>query len=128
MDYLIPGWRRNWVLINKKKRTCHLVDFIVPANPSAKIKESEMINKNLPREQKKKKEPKTVEHDVDGGTNSSWYAWNRIFGKGLEELETRKRIETIQTTAVLRLTQILRRVLEAWRDLLSLWLQWKTTS
>ena len=46
--------------------------------------------------------------------------------KGLEELEIRKQVETIQTTALLRLARILRRVLETWGDLLSLKLQWKT--
>ena len=42
--------------------------------------------------------------------------------KGLEDLEVRGRVETIQTT------RILRRVLETWGDLLSLKLQWKTIS
>ena len=32
--------------------------------------------------------------------------------KGLEDLEERGQVETIQTTALLRLTRILRRVLE----------------
>ena len=35
---------------------------------------------------------------------------------GLEELEIRKKIETIQTTSLLRSTRILRRVLEIWGD------------
>ena len=38
------------------------------------------------------------------------------------------RVETIQTTALLRTAKILRRVLETWGDLLSLKLQWKTIS
>ena len=46
--------------------------------------------------------------------------------KGLEELEVGGRVETIQTTALLRTARILRRVLETWGDLLSLRLQWKT--
>ncbi len=41
----------------------------------------------------------------------------------LEELEIRGRVETIQTTALLRSIRILRRVLETWGDLLSLKLQ-----
>ena len=48
--------------------------------------------------------------------------------KGLEDLEVGGRKETIQTTALLRTARILRRVLETWRDLLSLKLQWKTIS
>ena len=48
--------------------------------------------------------------------------------KGLEDLEIGGRVETIQTTALLRTDRILRRVLETWGDLLSLKLQWKTIS
>ena len=40
--------------------------------------------------------------------------------KGLEDFEIRERMETIQTTALLRSDRILRRVLETWGDLLSL--------
>ena len=47
--------------------------------------------------------------------------------KSLEDLEVGGRVETIQTTALLRTARILRRVLETW-DLLSLKLQWKTIS
>ena len=38
--------------------------------------------------------------------------------KGLEDLEIRGRVKTIQTTALLRLARILRKVLETWGDLL----------
>ena len=48
--------------------------------------------------------------------------------KGLEELEVGGRVETIQTTALLRTVRILRKVLETWGDLLSLKLQLKTNS
>ena len=46
--------------------------------------------------------------------------------KGLEDLEIGGRVETIQTTSLLRTARILKRVLETWGDLLSLRLQWKT--
>ena len=48
--------------------------------------------------------------------------------KGLEDLEVGGRVETIQTTALLRTARILRWVLETWGDLLLLKLQWKTIS
>ena len=48
--------------------------------------------------------------------------------KGLEDLEVGGRVDTIQTTALLKTATILRRVLETWEDLLSLKLQWKTIS
>ena len=40
--------------------------------------------------------------------------------KGLEDLEIRGQVETIQTTRLLRTARILRRFLETWGDLLSL--------
>ena len=43
------------------------------------------------------------------------------------DLEIRERMETIQTTALLRFTRILR-ILETLEDLHSLRLQWKTIS
>ena len=46
--------------------------------------------------------------------------------KELDDLEVGGRVETIQTTALLRTARILRNVLETWGDLLSLKLQWKT--
>ena len=46
--------------------------------------------------------------------------------KGLEDLQVGGRVETIQTTALLRTARILRRVLEIWGDLLSLRFLWKT--
>ena len=40
--------------------------------------------------------------------------------KGLEDLEFGGKVETLQTTALLKMARILRRVLETWGDLLSL--------
>ena len=48
--------------------------------------------------------------------------------KCLEDLEVGGRVETIQTTALLRTARTLRRVMETWKDLLSLKLQWKAIS
>ena len=48
--------------------------------------------------------------------------------KGMEDLDVGGRVETIHITALLRTARILRRVMETWGDLLSLELQWKTTS
>ena len=48
--------------------------------------------------------------------------------KGPDDLEVGGRVETIQTTALLRTARILRRVLKTWGDYPSLKLQWKTIS
>ena len=71
---------------------------------------------------------KTVEHEGDGDANCNWYTWIKGLVKRLEDLEIRGQVETIQTTALLRSSRILRRVLETWRDLLSLKLLWKTSA
>ena len=47
--------------------------------------------------------------------------------KELKDLETRRRVETIQTTALLRSTKILRKVMETLEDLLSFKLLLKTS-
>ena len=48
--------------------------------------------------------------------------------KRLEDLEITERVETIQTTALLRSARILSRGVETWGELLSLKLRWKTIS
>ena len=48
--------------------------------------------------------------------------------KALEDLKVGGRVETIQTTALLKTARILRSVLENWGDLLSLNLQWKPSA
>ena len=55
---------------------------------------------------------KSMEYKGDGDTNGNWCTWNdpKRRGKELDELETGERIETIQTTALLRSSEILRRV------------------
>ena len=48
--------------------------------------------------------------------------------KGLDDLEVVGRVETIQTTALLKTARILRRVMETWENLLSLKLKWKPSA
>ena len=54
-DHLISAGRPDLIIINKKKRTCKIVDFAVPADHRIKLKESEKIGKyyDLARELKK---------------------------------------------------------------------------
>ena len=49
----------------------------------------------------------------------------KVLLKSLEDLKFGGRDETIQTTALLKMARILRRVAETWGDLLTLKLQWK---
>ena len=48
-DHLILVRRPDLVLINKIKRTYHFVNFAVMASHKMKIKQSEKINKYLPK-------------------------------------------------------------------------------
>ena len=111
----------------QKKRICKIVDFAATAGHRIKLKECKKKDKylDLARELKKLWNMKvTIISIVIGafGTVTKWLL------KGLEDLEVRGRVETIQTTALLRTARILRRVLETWGDLLSLKLQWKAIS
>ena len=91
------------------------------------LKESEKKDKylDLPRELKKLGNMKvTIMPIVIGALGTI----TKGLLKGLEDLEVGRQVETIQTTALLRMARILRQVLETWGDLLSLKLQWKTIS
>ena len=105
----------------KKKKTeaCRILDFDIPADHRLKLKESEKWDKyiDLAGELKKLWNMQvTVIPIVIGmlGTVTKESVMK------LADLEIRGRVETIKTTALLRLAWILRRVLETWRDLLSL--------
>ena len=97
--------------MNKKKRTSKIVDFAVRADHRIKLKECEKKDKylDLARESKKLWNMKVIIIPIVIG----------VFGtvakgllKELEDFEFGGRVETIQTTTLLRTTRILRRVLE----------------
>ena len=124
-DHLISATRPDFIVINnKKRRTCKIVDFAVPADHRIKLKESEKKDKylDLARESKK-----TMEHEGDDYTNHDWCFWynNKRIIKRTGGLESWR---TGGDHPLLRTARILRRVLETWGDLLSLKLQWKTIS
>ena len=102
------------------------MDFPVPARHRIKLKECEKKNKylDLDRELKKLWNMMTIIPIVIDAFGTV----TKGLLKDLDDLEDDGRVETIQTTALLRTARILRRVLETWGDLLSLKLQWKTIS
>ena len=115
-----------------KERFGKFVDFAVPADRRIKLKECEKKDKylDLPRELKKLWNMKvTIVPIVIGAFDTA----TKGLLKRLEDLEGCGWVETIQTTALLRIAWILRRVLDIWEDLMSLkWknhqltLMWKT--
>ena len=72
-DYLISAWKPDLIIINKKKRTCKIVDFAVPAGHRIKLKECEKKDKYLDFASKLKK---TMEDAGDNYTNCNWCIWN----------------------------------------------------
>ena len=95
------------------------VVFAVPADHRINLKESEKKDKypDLARELKKLWNMKVTIVPIGIGALGTI---TKGLLKGLEDLEIGGRVETIQTTALLRTARILRRVLETWGDLLSL--------
>ena len=121
-DHLILARRPDLIIVNQKKRICKIVDFAVPADHRINLKESEKKDKyfDLARELKKLWNMKvTIVPIVIGALGTI----TKGLLKGLQDLEVGGRVETIQTTALLRTARILRRVLEPLGDLLSLKLQ-----
>ena len=124
---LIPARRPDLMIINKKERICKIVDFALPANHRINLKESEKKDKylNLARELKNLWNMNVMIVPIVIGALGTI---TKELLKGLEDLEVGRRVETIQTTTLLRTARILRRVLETWGDLLLLKLRWKTIS
>ena len=123
-DHLISARRPDLIIINNKKRKPAKLST---ADHRIKLKECEKRDKylDLARELKKLWSMKmTIIPIVIGAFGMV----TKGLLKGLEDLEVGGRVETIQTTALLKMARILRRVLETWGDLLSLNLQWKTIS
>ena len=104
-----------------------IVNLAVSADYRIKVKESEKKDKDLDlaREVKLVWNMKVTIIPIRIGTFGTV---TKGLLKKLENLEVRGRVETIQTTVLLRTARILRRVLETWGDLLSLKLKWKTIS
>ena len=123
-DHLISARKPDLVIINKKKkkRICKIVDFAVPDDHRIKLKECEKKDKylDLARELKKLWNMKvTIVPIVIGAFGTI----TKGLLKGLEDLQVGRRVETLQMTALLRTTRILRRILGTRGDLLSLKLQ-----
>ena len=90
--------------------------FAVLVYYRVKLKETEKKDKylDLDKEMKKLWNRKVTEILIVTGALGT--VTNGLV-KGLENLEIRRRVETIQTTTLLRSARILRRFLETWRDL-----------
>ena len=131
-DHKTSTRRPDLVLINKKRRSYHFVDFSVLADHR--------------RRRRKKKKKKVKRETNTWALPENWKKLRNMrmtvipivvgapgtVSKGLEkrqkELEIRGRIEIIEAKTLLRSARILSRVLEIWGDLLSLKLLWKANN
>ena len=95
------------------------MDFAVPADRRVKLKETKKKNKHLDLawELNKLWNMKVIFIPIVIGALDTV---TKGLVQGLEDLKTRGRGETIQTTALLRSAIILRRVLETYANFLSL--------
>ena len=113
-DHLISARRPDLIIIikiKKRKRICKIIDFAVPADHRIKLKECEKKDKclDLARELKKLRNMRvTIVPIVIGAFGTV----TKGLLKGREDLEVGGRVETIQTTGLLKTARILRRVLE----------------
>ena len=93
------------------KKTCQVVDFAVQGDHGVKLKESERRNKYQNHATKKNHLDMkvTVIPMIIGALGTI----PKEMINGLEDLEIRERVETIQTTGLMRSVRILTRVLES---------------
>ena len=121
MDPLVPARRPDLELIHKKKRTCQLVDFAIPANYRVQMIENPKQNKK----QSCQRVEKAMEHETEKPIAASVLGTvSKVLEKSQWELEIIGRIETIQTTALLKSAKLLR-LLKTWGDKMRFWLQLK---
>ena len=112
-DLLISARRPDLKIIDKKKKKkiSQIVDFAIPADHRIKPKECEKRDKylDLARELKKLWNMQvTIIPIVIGAFGTV----TKGLLKGLEDLEVGGRVESIQTTALLKTARILRKVLD----------------
>ena len=110
-DHLIWARRPDLIIINKKETIYKIVDFTVLDDHRIKLKKSEKKDKylKLARVLKKLWNTKVT---IIPNVISAPGTFTKGLTKGPEKLEIRGRVETIQTTALLRSARILKRVLE----------------
>ena len=106
METLLGLWDSNGSLnsdqktrpsINEKKRTCHLVNFVVPADQRVK-KKKKKAKRQVPGScQRAEKE---VQHESYCDTNCTCWTVSKNLERRLGTLEIRGRIETITQTSV----------------------------
>ena len=125
-DHQISARRPDLVLINKKKRICHLVDFSVSID-SSENKKRKQNDKLIPESRQNLKKLRNMKVMVIPIVVGVLGTISKNLGKKIE-MKIRERIETIETTALLKSVRILSKSPQVSKTLLSLRLQEKTLS
>ena len=97
--------------MNKRKRTNRSVNFAILADHRVKLKESERKDKYLDLARELHKKLWNMKVTFIQILIGALVTVTKGFVQGLGDLEIRRRVEIIQTTALLRSARILRRVL-----------------
>ena len=110
-DHVIEARRPDLVIVDKKERTCKIIDFAVPGDSRIEEKEKEKIEKyqDLGRELKKLWNLRVKIIPLVVG---SLGAIPKQFDKRLEDIGVSVGIGQVQKTVLLGTARILRKVLE----------------
>ena len=110
-DHVIEAWRPDLVVVDKKRRTCKIIDFAVPRGSRIKEKEEEKIEryKDLRRELSKIWDVKVKIIPLVVG---SLGAIPKKFGNRLKETGITAEIGQVQKSVLLGTDRILRKVLK----------------
>ena len=110
-DHVIEARRPDLVVVDKKRRTCKIIDFAVPGDSRIEEKEKEKIEKyqDLRRELQK---IWNLRVKIMSLVVSSLSAIPKQFGNRLKETGMIAEIGQVQKTVLLGTARILRKVLE----------------
>ena len=109
----------------EKKRNYKIVGYDIPADHWIQLLENEKKDKYFNFDWELKN-PWNMKVTLIPTVFDAFGTVPKRLVKGLEDLEIRERVETIQATTLLRTSRILGRILEIWEDLFSLKLHWNT--
>ena len=112
-DHLISARRPDLIINKQKNKICKTMDFAVPADHRIKLKECEKRDTYLDRARKLKKILWNMKVTIIPIMIGAFGTVTKVLLKGLEDLEVGGRVETIQTTALLKTARIFRRVQES---------------
>ena len=109
-DHVIEAQRPDLVVVDKKERSCKIIDFAVPGDSRTEEKEKDMIEKyqDLGRELQKIWNVKVKIILVVGSLG----AIPKQFGNRLKQIGTTVGAAQVQKTVLLGMARILKKVLE----------------